>query len=111
MPLAKHHPHNHASLKWEDRSLLAYRASFDSTHLASLVGYCIVVVGASLVKVPELGVAHELGTCRIHFVIRLSPSGKSVAIQECLGREEDYGGIGLCCRHDGYSTSVPAVQA
>ena len=38
-------------------------------HLASLVGYCIVVVGASLVKVPELGVAHELGTCRIHFVI------------------------------------------
>ena len=79
MPLAKHHPHNHASLKWADRSLVSYQASFDATHLASLVGYCIVMVGASLAKVLELGVAHELGTCRIHFVIRLSPSGKSVA--------------------------------
>ena len=52
---------------WKSRRTLGASA----THLASLVGYCIVVVGASLVKVPELGFAHELGTCRIHFVIRL----------------------------------------
>ena len=58
---------------------VTYQASFDATHLASLVGYCIVAVGASLVKVPELGVGHELGTCRIHFVIRHRVM--SVAIQ------------------------------
>ena len=55
----------------------------DATHLASLVGYCIVVVRASLVKVPELGVAHELGTCRIHFVIRHRVM--LVLYRECLG--------------------------
>ena len=104
MPLAKHHPHNHASSKWGDRSLVASQASFDATHLASLVGYRIVVVGASLVKVPELGVAHELGTCRIHFVIRLSPSGKSVAIQ----RVSWFSGR---LRGNRFVLQVPAVQA
>ena len=58
---------------------ITYEAYYDATHLASLVGYCIVVVGANLVKVPELGVAHELGMCRIHFVIR--HRAMSVAIQ------------------------------
>ena len=53
--------------------------------MASLVGYCIVVVGAGLVKVPELGVAHPLGTCRIHFVIRLGPRDVSVATQGVSG--------------------------
>ena len=40
---------------------VTYQASFDATLLASLVGYCIVVVGARLAKVPELGIAQSWG--------------------------------------------------
>jgi len=58
-----------------------YQASLDATLLASLVG--TFVVGARLVKVPELGVAHLLGTCRIHFFIRRRVM--SVAIQGVSG--------------------------
>ena len=52
--------------------------------MAILVGYCIVAVGASIAKVPELGVAHWLGTCRTHFVILLGPMGKLVARKSVL---------------------------
>ena len=37
--------------------------------MAGLVGYCIVVVGARLAKVPKLGVSNSLGACRTHFFI------------------------------------------
>ena len=52
--------------------------------MAILVGYRIAVVGASLAKVPELGVAQGLGMCRIHFVILLGPVGKLVARKSVL---------------------------
>ena len=35
---SQYHLRNHASSKWADHSLIAYRASFDATLLASLVG-------------------------------------------------------------------------
>ena len=56
--------HPAADLAHPAVAYVTYQASFDATHLASLVGYCIVVVGTSLVKVPELGVAHVLGHAR-----------------------------------------------
>ena len=52
--------------------------------MAILVGYCIVVVGASIVKVLELGISHSLGTFRTHFVILLGQMGKLVARKSVL---------------------------
>ena len=56
--------HYHCHPNGRAIAYVPYPASFDAALLASLVGYCIVVVGASLVKVPEQGVAHELGTTK-----------------------------------------------